>query len=43
MSKVPYLIAQGGYIPGLDHSIPPDVPVRNFLYAEGQEIEKVKG
>ena len=29
--KVP-LAAQGGYIPMLDHSIPPDVPYENFLY-----------
>ncbi len=49
MSKVPWLIEQGGYIPGVDHGIPPDVPVRNFLYmaelikalAEGRKIEKV--
>ena len=49
MSKVPWLIEQGGYIPGVDHGIPPDVPVRNFLYmaelikalAEGHDIAKV--
>lgn len=49
MNKVPYLLNQGGYIPGVDHGVPPDVPVRNFLYltelikalAEGREIEKV--
>ena len=49
MSKVPWLIEQGGYIPGVDHGIPPDVPVRNFLYmaelikalAEGRKIGKV--
>lgn len=32
MSKVPKLISEGGYIPALDHSIPPDVPLENFLY-----------
>jgi len=32
MSKVPWLVEQGGYIPSVDHGIPPDVPVRNFLY-----------
>ncbi len=32
MSKVPWLIEQGGYIPQVDHGVPPDVPVRNFLY-----------
>ncbi len=49
MSKVPYLIGQGGYIPGVDHGVPPDVPIRNFLYmAEliktidgGRNIKKV--
>lgn len=49
LSKVPWLIEKGGYIPGVDHGIPPDVPVRNFLYmaelikalAEGREIGKV--
>ena len=30
--QVPWLIEQGGYIPGVDHGVPPDVPVRNFLY-----------
>jgi len=32
MSKVPALLAQGGFIPGVDHGVPPDVPLRNFLY-----------
>ena len=32
MGKVPWLVEQGGYIPGVDHGVPPDVPVRNFLY-----------
>lgn len=32
MSKVPWLVEQGGYIPGVDHGVPPDVPVRNYLY-----------
>jgi uroporphyrinogen decarboxylase len=30
--KVPYLIDQGGYIPGLDHTIPPDVSLENFKF-----------
>ncbi|HIE44553.1 MAG TPA: hypothetical protein EYP78_07165 [Candidatus Omnitrophica bacterium] len=49
MSKVPWLIEQGGYIPGVDHCIPPDIPIRNFLYmaeliktiAEGRDVDKV--
>lgn len=32
MGKVPWLIDQGGYIPKVDHGIPPDVPLRGFLY-----------
>ena len=30
--KVPYLIEEGGYIPGLDHTIPPDIPLENFRF-----------
>ena len=49
MGKVPFLMAQGGYVPGVDHGTPPDVPVRNFFYmvelikalATGQDIDKV--
>jgi uroporphyrinogen decarboxylase len=32
LSKVPWLIEQGGYIPQVDHGVPPDIPLRNFLY-----------
>ncbi|MBI3948670.1 MAG: hypothetical protein HY321_22350 [Armatimonadetes bacterium] len=32
MSKVPWLVEQGRYIPSVDHSVPPDVPLRNYLY-----------
>ena len=31
-AKVPFLIGQGGWIPGIDHAVPPDVPYENFLY-----------
>jgi hypothetical protein len=30
--KVPYLVEQGGYIPGLDHTLPPDIPLENFRF-----------
>jgi uroporphyrinogen decarboxylase len=30
--KIPYMIKQGGYIPHIDHNIPPDVPFGNFIY-----------
>lgn len=32
MSKVPPLVADGGYIPTIDHTVPPDVPYENLLY-----------
>lgn len=32
LSKVPELVADGGYIPTLDHTFPPDIPYENFLY-----------
>jgi hypothetical protein len=30
--KVPWLLEQGGYFPGLDHTVPYDVPFENFCY-----------
>jgi len=32
MGKLPYLISQGGYFPHLDHAVPSDIPLENFLY-----------
>jgi len=32
MSKVPFLVKTGGYFPGLDHVIPPDISLENFRY-----------
>jgi len=32
MKKVPYLLKEGGYIPFVDHAVPPDVPLENFKY-----------
>ncbi len=32
MSKVPQLTAEGGYIPTVDHRVPPDIPLENYLY-----------
>ena len=31
-SKVPQLLKSGGYIPALDHNVPPDVPLENFEF-----------
>ncbi|MHB0874731.1 MAG: uroporphyrinogen decarboxylase family protein [Anaerolineae bacterium] len=49
MSKVPELLQLGGYVPMVDHGVPPDIPVRNFLYmgelikavAEGRDVDRV--
>ena len=32
LSKVPAMLEKGGYIPHVDHAIPPDVPLENYLY-----------
>lgn len=32
MSKVPYLLSEGGYFPSIDHAVPPDVPFENYAY-----------
>ncbi len=32
MAKVPVLVEEGGYSPGVDHAVPPDVPFENFRY-----------
>jgi len=32
MSKVPFLINKGGYIPMLDHDVPPDISWKNFVF-----------
>jgi uroporphyrinogen decarboxylase len=32
MSKLPFLLEQGGYFPTVDHQVPPDVPFDNFEY-----------
>lgn len=32
LSKVPYLIARGGYFPGVDHGVPPDISLANFKH-----------
>ena len=32
LSKVPWLLTQGGYIPWVDHLVPPDVSFQSFSY-----------
>ena len=31
-SKLPYLRKEGGYIPSIDHEVPPDIPYQNYVY-----------
>ncbi len=39
--KVPFMLSQKGYIPMLDHTVPPDVPYENFKYFI-EYVRKVK-
>ena len=32
MSKVPFLLEQGGYFPSIDHEVPPDISFENYCY-----------
>ena len=32
MSKVPFLLEQGGYLPSQDHAAPPDISFENYCY-----------
>ena len=32
MSKVPFLLEQGGYFPSVDHGVPPDITFANYCY-----------
>ncbi len=32
MSKVPFLLEQGGYFPTVDHNVPPDLTFENYCY-----------
>lgn len=39
-TKLPFMFKKGGYIPTVDHFVPPDVPLENFIYYRNQ-IEKI--
>ncbi|MDH5439895.1 MAG: hypothetical protein OEY31_04760, partial [Candidatus Bathyarchaeota archaeon] len=32
LHKVPPLVQRGGYFPGVDHAVPPDISLGNFRY-----------
>jgi uroporphyrinogen decarboxylase len=31
-SKLPFLLKSGGFIPGVDHGLPPEIPFKNYKY-----------
>ncbi len=30
-SRLPFIL-DGGYLPSVDHSVPPDIPFQNYMY-----------
>ena len=32
LSKLPYMVEKGGYIPTIDHAIPHDASFENYIY-----------
>lgn len=42
-ARVPVMLKEGGYIPFLDHLVPPDVSLGNFLDYRGQLAELIAG
>ena len=38
-AKIPPMLAQGGYIPFLDHAIPPDISYADFMYYLERKLE----
>ena len=43
MAKIPPLMADGGYIPTIDHTVPPDVPYENFRYYLEVKMKAMEG
>lgn len=43
LRQVPYLLETGGYIPTVDHTIPPDVSYDNFIYYLGLKKKIIEG
>ena len=43
MSKIPPLLPDGGYIPTIDHTVPPDVPYENWLYYLEVKMKAMEG
>ena len=43
LRQVPFLLETGGYIPTIDHSVPPDVSYEDFLYYLDVKSEILEG
>jgi uroporphyrinogen decarboxylase len=43
LAKIPPLMADGGYIPTVDHAVPPDVPYDNFIYYMDLKLKILEG
>jgi uroporphyrinogen decarboxylase len=43
LRQLPFLLESGGYIPTIDHSIPPDVSYDNFLYYLAVKKKLIEG
>ena len=41
-AKLPFMLSQGGYIPYLDHAVPPDVTWESFVYYRTRVNEYVE-
>ena len=41
-SKIPFMAQSAGYIPYIDHSIPPDVSFENFIYYRRRLAEMIQ-
>jgi len=39
--KIPFMISKGGYVPGLDHSVPPDISFEIYKYYQERLLELV--
>lgn len=42
-SKIPPMLESGGYIPTIDHTVQPDVPLENFMYYIELKLKLLEG
>jgi uroporphyrinogen decarboxylase len=41
-SKIPFMLEEGGFVPSIDHTIPPDISWQNFVYYRTRIREMVQ-